>query len=275
MTVVLFTHYWQQDTSLVKKQAPHTFLSSIDTDTYLTSHLSTNVWSTPASSKWFIPYYKIKKKHIYIFHFQNNFFSLGVFNLGEKNNMVFSISVHTKTPNDNRLGKWHPITPTLLFTGLSAGTKRSHQGWQNIADSCDEARTRQSNSLHRLGPQISMTSYLERVPPVLLDSAVLGWLVAMVTLPRHSGGPPECAWLVEKGGVSPLVLFTGLTGHGQEAAHRELRLRICGVMREGRRQVSVLGCSTYPAQLMLRLQQYTLWKYRVLVFLLNIPPPRC
>lgn len=39
----------------------------------------------------------------------------------------------------------------------------------------------------------------------------------------------------EKGGVSPLVLFTGITGHGQEAAHRELRLRLCGVMTRGGR----------------------------------------
>lgn len=190
--------------------------------------------------------------------------------------MVLSMCcAHTKTTNDNRLERWHPITPTLLFTGLSACTWRSHQGWQNIVDSCDKAQTRQSISVHHLRPQTSMTSYLERVPPVLLDSDVLSWLVAMVTLPRHSGGPPECAGMAEKGGVSPLVLFTGLTGDGQEAAHRELRIRVCGVMREGRRQVSVPGHSTYSAQLMLQLQRYTLWKYRVPVFLLNIFPPRC
>lgn len=41
----------------------------------------------------------------------------------------------------------------------------------------------------------------------------------------------------EKGGVSPLVLFTGVAGHRQEAAHRELRLRLCGITTGGRRQV--------------------------------------
>lgn len=82
-----------------------------------------------------------------------------------------------------------------------------------------------------------MTSYLERFPPVLLDSIVVGWLVAMVTLPWHSGRPPECTEMVGKGGVSPLVLFAGVTGHRQEAAHRELRLRLCGMMTEGRHQV--------------------------------------
>lgn len=51
MTVVLFTLYRQQDTSPVKKQAPHTFLSSIDTDTYLTSRPPTNVCLKPANSK--------------------------------------------------------------------------------------------------------------------------------------------------------------------------------------------------------------------------------
>lgn len=39
---------------------------------------------------------------------------------------------------------------------------------------------------------------------------------------------------VEKGGVSALVLFVGETGHGQEAAHRELRLRFCREMAGGR-----------------------------------------
>lgn len=43
--------------------------------------------------------------------------------------------------------------------------------------------------------------------------------------------------MVGKGGVSPLVLVAGVTGHRQEAAHRELRLRLCGMMTEGRRQV--------------------------------------
>lgn len=38
----------------------------------------------------------------------------------------------------------------------------------------------------------------------------------------------------EKGGVSPLVLFTGVAGHRQEAAHRELRLRLCEMMTGGR-----------------------------------------
>lgn len=40
-----------------------------------------------------------------------------------------------------------------------------------------------------------------------------------------------------KGGVSPLVLFTGVTGNRQEAAHREVRLRLCGMMTGGRCQV--------------------------------------
>lgn len=43
--------------------------------------------------------------------------------------------------------------------------------------------------------------------------------------------------MAEKGGVSPLVLFKGLTGNGQEVAHRELRLGVCGAEREGRRRV--------------------------------------
>lgn len=54
----------------------------------------------------------------------------------------------------------------------------------------------------------------------------------MVTLPWHSGRPPVCAGMaegVEKGGVSPLVLFAGVTGHRQEAAQRVLRLRLCRV----------------------------------------------
>ena len=82
-----------------------------------------------------------------------------------------------------------------------------------------------------------MTSYLEHLPPVLLDSIVLGWLVAMVTLSWHSGRPPEHTGMVEKGGVSPLVLFKGMTGHRQEVAHRELRVWCCGTMRGGRSQM--------------------------------------
>lgn len=82
-----------------------------------------------------------------------------------------------------------------------------------------------------------MTSYLKRFPPALLDSVVVGCLVAMVTLPWHSGRPPERTEMVGKGGVSPLVLFAGVTGHRQEAAHRELRLRLCGVTTEGRHRV--------------------------------------
>lgn len=92
-----------------------------------------------------------------------------------------------------------------------------------------------------------MTSSLECVPPVLLDSIVLDWLVAMVTLPWHSGRLPDCTWVAEKGGVSPLVLFTGVTGHRQEAAHRELRVRLCGMTTVCRHQVmpSVPGQNLY------------------------------
>lgn len=85
-----------------------------------------------------------------------------------------------------------------------------------------------------------MTSWLERLPPVLLDSIVLGWLVAMVTLPWHSARPPEYAGMAEKGGVSPLVLFTGVTRHRQEAAHWELWLGLCG-METG------AGCQVMPS----------------------------
>lgn len=127
---------------------------------------------------------------------------------------------------------------------------------------------------HHLRPQTSMTSYLERVPPVLLDADVLVWLVAMVTLPRHSGGPPECTGMAEKGGVFPLVLFAGLTGDRQEATHRELRRRICRVMREGRRQVSVPGRSTHPAQLMLAATVHTL-EVSCARVPPEHPPPRC
>lgn len=75
-----------------------------------------------------------------------------------------------------------------------------------------------------------MTSELEHSPPVLLDAIVLGWSVALVTFVWHSGSPPVRAWMaeaVEKGGVSALVLVVAETGHRQEAAHRELRLRFC------------------------------------------------
>lgn len=62
--------------------------------------------------------------------------------------------------------------------------------------------------------------------------------------------------MAEKGGASPLVLFKGLAGNGQEVAHRELRLGVCGAAREGRRRVRwrTPGRS-HPAQ--------PLWKNRV------------
>lgn len=72
--------------------------------------------------------------------------------------------------------------------------------------------------------------------------------------------------MAEKGGVSPLVLFKGLTGNGQEVAHRELRLGVCGAEREGRRvRWRTPGRSSNPAQ--------PLWEYRVSVLLLNTPHP--
>lgn len=126
-----------------------------------------------------------------------------------------------------------------------------------------------------------MTSYLERVPPVLLDSIVLGWLVAMVTLPWHSGRPPECTGMAEKGGVSPLVLFTGVTGDRQEAAHRELRLRLCGMMTGGRHQVmpSVpsqnLHICTYPAQKSCSLNSTLSANKRLCARVPPQPPPPC
>lgn len=90
-----------------------------------------------------------------------------------------------------------------------------------------------STLCNHLIQQTSTTSSTETSPssPVL-NSIALGWLVAMVTLPRHSGRPPVRAGTaegVEKGGVSPLVLFAGVTGHRQEAAQRVLRLRLCRV----------------------------------------------
>lgn len=221
-------------TRVLKKQAPHTCLTRTDPDTSLTSCLLTNVLPKPESSKWLIPHNKMKKTHVHlpITPTQKNkqtkkasCYPLS-FQFRRKNKMVLSMDcVHTKT-HDDRLERWHPITQTLLPTGLSACTRRSRQGWQNMSHSCDPARTLQSISVHHLRPQTSMTPYLEPVPPVLLDSNGLGGLVAMVTLPRHSGGPPECTGMAEKGSVSPLVLFTGLTGDGEEGAHRKLRVRV-------------------------------------------------
>lgn len=88
----------------------------------------------------------------------------------------------------------------------------------------------------------------KRVPPVLPDSDGLGWLVAMVTLPRHSGGPPERTGTAEKGSVSPLVLFAGLAGDGEEGAHRELRVRVCGWREKAREPGRCARSGTYPAQ---------------------------
>lgn len=70
--------------------------------------------------------------------------------------------------------------------------------------------------------------------------------------------------MAEKRGVSPLVLFKGLTGDGQEVAHGELRLGVCGAAREGRRRVRwrTPGTGSNPAQ--------PLWESASLP---NAPPP--
>lgn len=61
---------------------------------------------------------------------------------------------------------WRPITATLLVAGI-----KPHQGLTRAA------------KISPIPFKTSTTSYLERVPPVLLDSGALGWSVAMVTLP--------------------------------------------------------------------------------------------
>lgn len=53
----------------------------------------------------------------------------------------------------------------------------------------------------------------------------------MVTLPWHSGRPPECAGMVEAAAENGGVLFKRATGDRQEAAHRQFWIRLCGMKR--------------------------------------------
>lgn len=135
MTVVLCTLSRQQDTSPLKKRAPHAFLSSIDADTHLTSRLPTNLCSKPVSPKWFMTHYKTNKTHPLLQRFHrltNNTRRICSYPRSfhfarKKNKVVFSVDrllpqKHLMTTTDWKVGV--PLHQRCLFLAY----RLAHEG---------------------------------------------------------------------------------------------------------------------------------------------------